>query len=367
MSYTDFFEAQCNRCRQIISVSKLEYQREEGEIYCDECLCPFQCDGCGEIRYGIPEDIPQSGSITCRYCVETGKGRRDGLEGSQQNSATCALCGEQSNNLIQYQEAPNNPVCQECSPTFEQIIWEESKGIYNVVIDAVFYLIGMALYLLISVGVAGYLMSKFNLVWWVFYLILVIVLLAGAHTSRIFDPQEIIDLSYATTAITIVVTFVFYTSSLDFQLILGTVVIVAFLTHELSHKAVGIGFGNPARFTAFYTLNLATIGIAYFTGFLLLLPGGVQNVGITDRVWGIVAAAGPVSNILLAGIFVMLAGSFPELSRIGIIVNLALGGFNMLPISPFDGSKVLKWSPASYLLIVITVLLFGITFMPSLI
>ena len=72
-----------------------------------------------------------------------------------------------------------------------------------------------------------------------------------------------------------------------------------------------------------------------------------------------VALAGPLTNLGLAAIFaviakimIMTAGAFmlrtsPVLAplyimvNIGIILNVALGIFNMIPIPPLDGSKVL--------------------------
>ncbi len=68
-----------------------------------------------------------------------------------------------------------------------------------------------------------------------------------------------------------------------------------------------------------------------------------------DMLW--IALAGPVSNIILAFILVGIFTHMPpagaltetlrEMLRYGIIINLALAFFNMLPIPPLDGSRVL--------------------------
>lgn len=59
-----------------------------------------------------------------------------------------------------------------------------------------------------------------------------------------------------------------------------------------------------------------------------------------------VAAVGPLSNIILAIIFGILfrAGIFPQIQDLlyyGVIINCVLAVFNLVPIPPLDGSKIL--------------------------
>jgi Zn-dependent protease len=68
---------------------------------------------------------------------------------------------------------------------------------------------------------------------------------------------------------------------------------------------------------------------------------------------GIIALAGPISNILLFG-FGLLAGGFlisltstpwvTDLALFWLWGNAILGAFNMLPFGPLDGRKVKDWS-----------------------
>ena len=123
---------------------------------------------------------------------------------------------------------------------------------------------------------------------------------------------------------------------------------VAFLLHELAHKVVAVRFGQVAEFRADYTMLALAVG-AGLAGFLFAAPGAVYHRGrITDRERGLVALAGPVTNLLLIPVFAplyLLAGGFlGEVGQLGITINAALAAFNMLPFGPLDGRTVRSWS-----------------------
>ena len=127
---------------------------------------------------------------------------------------------------------------------------------------------------------------------------------------------------------------------------------VAFLLHELAHKVVAIRFGQVAEFRADYTMLALAVG-AGLAGFLFAAPGAVYHRGrITDREQGLVALAGPVTNLLLIPVFAPLylfAGGFlGEVGQLGITINAALAAFNMLPFGPLDGRTVRAWSTAVF-------------------
>lgn len=356
MSGREPVRAQCTRCGNSLVTTKQDYQREGGRVYCDECLVPFQCDICGERKYTIPEKISEASSLTCRDCE---KKRQQSRGSNAGRVGQCAICGQQKRNLIEYREAPGEPVCQDCAPTAENVIRESQTGILDAVVSGIGYLLGMAVYLVISLGVAAWVVGSFDLVWWMFFLSTAVLLLVGAEASKIFEPRELIDLGYATVAMFIAVWLVLGSQNFDNTILIGSMLILGLVIHELSHKAIGLGFGKPARFSAFHVLNLVSVGVAYLTGLLFLLPGAVKYRAVTERVHGIVAAAGPVSNIVLAMIFLALAGQYPEISRIGVLLNTILAGFNMLPIPPLDGSKIAGWSWGAYLFIAGFVGMFG--------
>lgn len=134
----------------------------------------------------------------------------------------------------------------------------------------------------------------------------------------------------------------------EFALSLATVG-VAFLLHELAHKVVAVRFGQHAEFRAdFGMLALAVAG--GLAGFLFAAPGAVHHRGrITPREHGLIALAGPLTNVALAvvSLGVMLTVA-PNVGWRGLFINVLLAGFNMIPFGPLDGATVLKWSKPAY-------------------
>ena len=139
-------------------------------------------------------------------------------------------------------------------------------------------------------------------------------------------------------------------------------VMTGFLLHELAHKWMAQQYGCWAEYRGNKNGLYFALAMSAF-GFLLAAPGAVMVSGrITDRQNGIIAAVGPLTNIAIAiialPIYIFTAGlDWPitllgELARFIVVINLILGGFNMIPIQPLDGSKVMMWSKSAYLGIV---------------
>jgi len=129
---------------------------------------------------------------------------------------------------------------------------------------------------------------------------------------------------------------------------------VGFVLHELAHRIVARSYGAQAHFIANNSWLLISIVLA-FTGFFIAAPGAVWHRGyLTPRQGGLIALAGPVTNLVLSVVFLAaLIGSAVvglELPQwlfmtlyIGFKFNAWLGLFNMIPAGPFDGAKVLAW------------------------
>ena len=125
-----------------------------------------------------------------------------------------------------------------------------------------------------------------------------------------------------------------------------------FLIHEVAHKVVAVRFDQIAEFRADYGMLFLAV-VSSVAGFIFAAPGAVYHRGrLTPREHGLIALAGPAVNVGLAGVFLpvfvsgsLLGSDFLALvgSR-GLMINLFLAAFNMVPFGPLDGKTVLEWS-----------------------
>jgi len=139
-----------------------------------------------------------------------------------------------------------------------------------------------------------------------------------------------------------------------FFLVVGAL-IVSLSIHEFSHAKVADILGDDtARLLGRVTLDprahLDPIGsllllVAGF-GWGKPVPFNPINLQNPKRDAALIAFAGPLSNLLLAGILSILIRFVGDDSIIGaflyftIFYNIVLGVFNLLPIHPLDGFKV---------------------------
>lgn len=152
-------------------------------------------------------------------------------------------------------------------------------------------------------------------------------------------------------------------------LIYALPVLFAITVHEAAHGYAARYFGdNTAHMLGRITLNplkhidpvgtilmplmlyFATSG-AFLFGYAKPVPvqfGNLRNPK-RDMIW--VALAGPASNffqaIVWAVVLVLLVTSgvqerfFVEMARAGILVNLVMWAFNLFPLPPLDGGRIL--------------------------
>ena len=160
-----------------------------------------------------------------------------------------------------------------------------------------------------------------------------------------FSREEAFDLLKAWLAVSIAFFIVYFGFSIDDFLIkfssIALIVGAAFILHELAHKFVAVNYGYFAEFRSFDKMLLIGIVLSFFK-FIFLAPGAVHVVGnVKYDENGKISVAGPITNIILAVLFIFIDTSF---STFGYHINSWLAFFNMLPFFGLDGSKVLLWN-----------------------
>jgi len=153
---------------------------------------------------------------------------------------------------------------------------------------------------------------------------------------------------------------------MDLQLAITNVLLIVLLTapHEFSHAWVATKLGDDTpRFQGRVTLNpmahidwLGTVILPFLSTLFMggFLGWGKPVMTQTSKLRGglngllLVALAGPFSNVIMAVILGAIGAicepAAPSLARFayrGVSLSLYLALFNMLPVPPLDGSKIL--------------------------
>jgi Zn-dependent protease len=143
------------------------------------------------------------------------------------------------------------------------------------------------------------------------------------------------------------------------------ILLFSIIIHEVSHGYAALLLGDhTAEYEGRLTLNplkhIDPVGTIILPLICVLFPGGFffgwakpvpyNPYNLRNQRWGeaIVAFAGPLSNIVIALVFGLIVRSVEVspamllISQLIVLVNITLAVFNLMPIPPLDGSKIIS-------------------------
>ena len=142
------------------------------------------------------------------------------------------------------------------------------------------------------------------------------------------------------------------------------ILIASIVAHEVAHGLAALWQGDrTARDAGRLTLNpiphidmvgsiilpvaMYVIGMPFLFGYAKPVPINPYNFRNLKYGEALVAFAGPLINIIFVAIFTILLHTVPMnptytgVSQMIILINIVLALFNLMPIPPLDGSKIL--------------------------
>lgn len=182
------------------------------------------------------------------------------------------------------------------------------------------------------------------------------------HILEKIPPHERRDLLIAWLALSLAFTLMMVWGQRLNPFIIGEYFLISLLTagigfiiHEMAHKFTAMRYGFWAEFQMNSMMLVVAVAMAAIAGIVFAAPGATVIYGnaISREENGKISLAGPLSNLILlipfaAVLALGLSTGIVILSLIGmegIRVNTMLAAFNLLPVGPLDGAKILSWNP----------------------
>jgi len=141
-------------------------------------------------------------------------------------------------------------------------------------------------------------------------------------------------------------------------------ILIGFVLHEAAHRAVARRYGLAAEFIAYVPGLIVTFLSGLIPGIVILTPGYVRivayshyNPWASERAFYHATVAGPLTNILIAFITMIFAIILP--GGLGAYfagisyINAYIAFFNLLPIPPLDGSKIIRYNMVGWVVLML--------------
>ena len=139
----------------------------------------------------------------------------------------------------------------------------------------------------------------------------------------------------------------------------GLPLLAALTVHEVAHGLVAYWLGddtaeragrlslNPLRHlhpigSVLIPAALVLAHLGWVAGWAKPLPVDSRRLRHPVQDWAWIAAAGPLANLSMASAWRLLemAPYCAQLAHAGVVVNLGMAIFNLLPFPPFDGARI---------------------------
>ncbi len=170
-----------------------------------------------------------------------------------------------------------------------------------------------------------------------------------------FSDKEIRHLAIAALLVVAIGLSMYHWIEPSYLALFTTILTASFLMHEMAHKIVAQRRGFWAEFRLIFMGVILTLISLISSFFKIISPGAVMISGFIDKEsTGKISVAGPLTNIILSTVFLMIASLIPQYATVfmySAAFNAWIALFNLIPFGMLDGFKIFLWKKAVWTLV----------------